>query len=330
MKLFIYDNAVRYYKMRYDQNKSHGNKDATIRFLEKYTTAKDSLTEIMKLNELAEVQIKYDTERKENEIINLSQDNELKDLRIKQYYWFFIGAGGVLIMIILLAIILVRQNKLRNSQQTLLLQQRLFRTQMKPHFLFNSLSSIQNFILKKNPSEASDYLSKFSRLMREILNSSDSEYVTLDEELDAIDNYLSLQKIRYDDIFDYSIEEDENVDNESVSIPPMLAQPFIENAIEHGIKHKESKGFIKVNLLEKNNYLILVIEDDGVGRKKARELEQSKDKDHRSMATTITNERLANLNKKLKQKIHFEIIDLKDENGNAAGTKVIFEIPLSL
>ncbi|MCB2222039.1 MAG: histidine kinase [Bacteroidetes bacterium] len=330
MKLFIYENAVRYYKMRYDQNKSTGNKDATIRFLEKYTSAKDSLTEITQLKELAEIQIKYDTERKENEIINLSQENELKDLRIKQYYWFFIGAGGLLIIIVLFAIILIRQNKLRNSQQTLLLQQRLFRTQMKPHFLFNSLSSIQNFIIKKDATEASDYLSKFSRLMREILNSSDSEYVTLDEELDAIDNYLSLQKIRYDEMFDYSIEEDDKIDNESVSIPPMLAQPFIENAIEHGIKHKESKGFIKVSLAEKNNYLILEITDDGVGRKKASEIERPKDQEHKSMATSITNERLANLNKKLKHKIRFEIIDLKDDAGNANGTKVVFEIPLSL
>jgi sensor histidine kinase YesM len=229
-----------------------------------------------------------------------------------------------------MAIILVRQNKLRNEQRTLLLQQRLFRLQMNPHFLYNSLASIQNFIIKQNPAEANSYLSKFSKLVRQILNSSASEYVSLDDELDSIQNYLALQKIRYKEMFDHTVETDDELDPETISIPPMLAQPFIENAIEHGIKHKGSKGHLKINLRKKNHSFILEIEDDGVGRDRAQEIEKPGKKDHKSMATTITSDRLDALNKKLKQKIRFEIIDLKDENGNATGTRVVFEIPLSL
>jgi sensor histidine kinase YesM len=277
-----------------------------------------------------EVNIRYETEKKEQELSRLSEDNINKEKQLRQSYLIVAGSIILVLLTLLLAIVLIRQNKLSNEQRTLLLQQRLFRLQMNPHFLYNSLASIQNFIIHKNPSEASSFLSKFSKLVRQILNSSATEFISLDEELDSIENYLSLQKVRYRDMFDYTIDTDEAIDAETTSIPPMLAQPFIENSIEHGFKHKDSKGFIHTNIKQKQDYFILEIEDNGVGRSKAKELEKTERKDHKSMATTITTDRLEALNKKLKQKIHFEIIDLKDENGNAAGTKVIFEIPLSL
>jgi two-component sensor histidine kinase len=318
------------YSMLWDSYLGLGELDRAIQIQSSWMNIRDSIYSYRRTKDVLEVNIRYETERKEQEMATLKEDNLVKEMQIKQSKWIVAGLIFVVLTIVLMAIILLRQNKLRNKQRTLLLQQRLFRLQMNPHFLYNSLASIQNFIIHKNPSEASSFLSRFSKLVRQILNSSATEYISLDEELDSIENYLSLQKIRYRDMFDYSIETDESLDTETTSIPPMLSQPFIENSIEHGFKHMDSKGLILINIQQRQDYFILVIEDNGVGRSKAKELEKTERKDHKSMATTITTDRLDALNKKLKQKIKFNIIDLEDENGNASGTRVVFEIPLSL
>ena len=164
--------------------------------------------------------------------------------------------------------------------------------------------------------------------MRQILNSTAVEYVSLEEEISSIENYLSLQKVRYRDMFDYTLEVDEAIDTETTRIPPMLAQPFIENSIEHGILHKGSKGKIAVCFKLENNQVLLVVQDDGIGREKAQELLKQHYKDHKSMATAITRERITVLNRRRKHKITFEIIDLKDEQGEARGTRVVFGVPV--
>jgi sensor histidine kinase YesM len=133
--------------------------------------------------------------------------------------------------------------------------------------------------------------------------------------------------VRFPDKFDYSLFVDERLDAENTSIPPMLAQPFIENAIEHGIKQKNAKGHISIRFEQYNGGMQLIIEDDGIGRKKAHELRMQYDKNHKSLATAITLERIAVLNRKLKRKITLDIIDLKDEHGEAKGTRVVFGVP---
>jgi sensor histidine kinase YesM len=159
------------------------------------------------------------------------------------------------------------------------------------------------------------------------LHSSENEYITLENELKAIDSYLSLQKIRYPYKFDYSIDVDPSIEPEYLNIPTMLAQPFIENAIEHGVKNLKTKGKVTVRFRLNNSLLILEIEDNGVGRKKAAELLSKNDKDHESMAIDITRERLDLLNNKLKQKINLDIRDICDETGQPLGTLVTIEIP---
>ena len=163
---------------------------------------------------------------------------------------------------------------------------------MNPHFIFNSLYSIQNFIVTEKPDKASIYLSKFAKLVRNILDNSTEEYVTLEKEISTIDNYLELQKVRYAGKFNYRIDIADEIDTETMKIPPMLAQPFIENAIEHGIKHRETPGHIDIRFSLKDHTLIFEVEDDGVGRQKAREIEIVQEPDHSSMATSLTRERL--------------------------------------
>ena len=277
--------------------------------------------------ESIELQTRYESERKDQQIETLSLKNELTESRLQQNRYFLFGIAGLLVLLLMFGYILFRQNKIKASQQIIVLQQRLFRSQMNPHFIFNSLSSIQNFIVRQDSFKASVYLSKFSDLVRDILENSTQEFVEFDKEIRTIENYLELQKVRFSNKFDYSIKIDELIDTGGMKIPPMLAQPFIENSIEHGIKHKKSKGniFIRINL--NNGMIVFEVEDDGVGREKAKEIIYKQDKYHKSLATVITRERIQVLNKRLKKKIVLTILDLKDEHNNPSGTKVTFEIP---
>jgi len=165
--------------------------------------------------------------------------------------------------------------------------------------------------------------------VRNILDCSVEEYIPLEEEISTIKNYLELQKLRFPDKFDFSVEVDETIDPENLNIPPMLLQPFIENSIEHGFKHKEGKGNIRITFTSKNGMILIELQDDGIGREKAQELLLETNKDHKSLATALTRERIQALNKKQKEKIVLNILDLKDEEGRPVGTKVILEIPVA-
>jgi LytS/YehU family sensor histidine kinase len=269
-----------------------------------------------------------EAERQAQKLRTLAQDNELNRLRLTQSRFIFIvtGAGIALVSIILL--LFFQRRRLRAEQRSVSMEQRLLRAQMNPHFIFNSLASIQNFVINENSDQASIYLSRFSQLVRNILDNSVEEYVPLEKEVSTIENYLELQKVRYAGKFDYAIGVDEKIDAENVLIPPMLAQPFIENAIEHGIRHKETSGHIEVNFRFNDGFILVEVEDDGVGREKAHEIESKQKIRHRSMAISITRDRLDILNKKLKKKIRMEIVDLKDDYGEAIGTRVEFGIPV--
>ncbi|MBW6492865.1 MAG: histidine kinase, partial [Lentimicrobium sp.] len=178
------------------------------------------------------------------------------------------------------------------------------------------------------PQIATDYLARFSHLFRNILEGSVEEFIPLEKEIETVKNYLELQQVRYTGKFTYQVSVDEDLDTEQIQIPPMLTQPFIENAIEHGIRNLSSKGKIDVRFIRRDDKILLEIEDNGIGREKAEELLRQRDKTHKSMATAITMERIAVLNRKLKRKITMEIIDLKDERGEAKGTRVVFGVPV--
>jgi tetratricopeptide (TPR) repeat protein len=295
-----------------------------------YSDARDTLNKLQRNREMIEIQTRYESERKDQQIRTLSLENDLKETRLQQSRYFLFGSAGFSLIVLILGFILYRQNKLKTEQKVLVLQQKLFRSQMNPHFIFNSLTSIQNFIVREDTRKANVYLSRFSELVRSILDNSSQEYILLEKEISAIRNYLELQQVRYRDTFDYTIDVDEAIDAENLMIPPMLAQPFIENSIEHGIRHKTTLGHINVRFKQVDHMIYIEVEDDGVGREKAREVEIQQQKDHRSMATSITRERLETLNKKLKYKISLTITDLHNALGEATGTKVVFEIPIAL
>jgi len=271
-----------------------------------------------------ETETRYQTQKKEQQIISLAQQNQIKEDKLRLRGFLLIVIACFLAVIMIIAILLIRQNRLKSTHHALVLEQKLLRSQMNPHFIFNTLANIQTFILQEDPEKASRYLARFSKLVRNILDNTIEEYVTLDREISTVENYLELQKLRYAGKFDYSIRIGDRIYPEEIFIPPMLSQPFIENALEHGIKHKEGPGMIEIDLSLNEKDLIFQITDEGVGRERAKEIESTRQKLHRSVSTSITAARLEVLRKKYGKKISLEITDLRDPDGNPTGTRVTF------
>ncbi len=257
----------------------------------------------------------------------MAQDNELNEMKVAQSRIFNIGVAAIFLILFLVGLLFLRQNKLKNEHKSTLLEQKLLRLQMNPHFIFNAFSNILRLIDMNDNKRASAYLTTFGKLLRTTLESTREDMVPFETEIGTLRNYLELQKLRYPEKFEFSLEVDEKIDQEDMSIPPMLVQPFIENAIEHGIRHKTTTGRIDVRFALMNKKIICEVEDDGVGREKAWEAEYTERGNHKSLATEIIRDRIQVLNKKFKQKIKLEIIDIKSEQSVAIGTKVLLDLP---
>jgi LytS/YehU family sensor histidine kinase len=214
------------------------------------------------------------------------------------------------------------------QQKTSELEMQALRAQMNPHFIFNSLNSINRFILQNNKLQASEYLTKFSRLVRLILQNSQAPLIPLESELEALQLYLELETLRFDHHFDYTIHVDEDVDSSTRKVPPLIIQPYAENAIWHGLMHKEEKGHLDIEIAELENVLLCKIKDDGVGRKKAAELKSKSASTHKSMGMRITADRMALLKQKKTTDSYITINDLTLPDGNPGGTEVTLKLPL--
>ena len=247
------------------------------------------------------------------------------------YFLFIpIATDGILFMIALtLRDHQVATDNIRLQQQATANELKALRAQMNPHFIFNALNSIKSFNLNHDTEGANFYLTKFSKLIRQVLDNSRNEKITLKSELETLVLYLDMENMRIGDKFDYHIKIDPEVETDFVEIPPMLIQPYIENAIWHGLVHKEGQGNIRIDIQSKNDtHLIISILDNGIGREKAMALKSKTGTTHKSFGMKITAERLDIIKQlyNIEAKINFE--DLKNADGSAAGTKVTLEIPI--
>ena len=211
-------------------------------------------------------------------------------------------------------------------QQKTELEMQALRAQMNPHFIFNCLSSINRFILKNETEAASNYLTKFSRLIRTVLINSKRPFISLEDELEMLCLYLDMEKLRFKDSFDYGIIFTNSIDSGNVFVPPMLLQPFAENAIWHGLMHKNEKGHLEIELSTDEKVLICAITDNGIGRNRAAQIKTKSAEKQKSMGLKITTERLAFLNKDQDKKTFFNIEDLMDIEGKSTGTRVILKM----
>jgi len=213
------------------------------------------------------------------------------------------------------------QKKLAEVEMTAL------QSQMNPHFIFNCLNSIENFVIKNDTLRASTYLNDFARLIRLILQNSRSRYVALTDEIEALELYLQMESLRFTNRFNYELLVEDNVDASGTEIPPMLIQPYVENAIWHGLMHKKTTGRLDILLSRKNETIQCVIEDNGIGREKSMEINAArKVKKKKSMGMSITAERIKILNELYNMNTEVKIDDLKDTGGNSLGTRVEINI----
>ena len=202
------------------------------------------------------------------------------------------------------------------------------RAQMNPHFIFNSLNSINRFILKNERAQASEYLTKFSKLVRLILQNSQASLIPLESELESLELYLNLEALRFNYHFDYKISVPKDMDISALQVPPLILQPYVENAIWHGLMHKEEKGQLDVEVSEENDHLYFRITDNGIGREKAAALASKSATRHKSMGLRITAHRIAILQNSQTLTSPVTINDLVDSEGNAAGTEVLIKMPV--
>ncbi len=219
------------------------------------------------------------------------------------------------------------EQKTRTNTIMAELEMKALRSQMNPHFIFNSLNSIQKFIWENKQEDASEYLIKFSRLMRQILEYSMSKLITLEQELSTVSLYLELEHRRSNNKFDYNIQVGDNVEATGILVPPLILQPYIENAIWHGLLHKEERGELKISieLMSKAHEIRYIIEDNGIGRKRSMELRERKTT---SYGMQITEQRLA-IPGQAGRHATVNVDDLYDGNGNAKGTRITINIPLT-
>lgn len=246
--------------------------------------------------------------------------------------WFRLLMAATLFIIVFVLFkrrIAAIREKAAIKQQMAELEGKALRAQMNPHFIFNSLNAIQKLIVVQDMESSYTYLSKFSKLLRLVLDNSDKNFISLSQELEMNKLYLELESLRFKNSFAYNISLNQQTDADIVLIPSLLLQPFIENAIWHGLMHKEGDKKLLINFTEENNHLVCIIEDNGVGREYSAAIKSQKlgAKHFNSKGTQLSEQRIRLL-KEPDNDSSLQFIDMKDENGNAMGTRVIIKIPI--
>ncbi|WP_226967952.1 tetratricopeptide repeat protein [Zobellia roscoffensis] len=271
---------------------------------------------------------RYDSEKKNSEIQILAKENEAVQMKLRTSRTTLLIGGIALALLAGIFYILYRQYQLKNEKKVLTLEQSMLRSQMNPHFLFNSLNSIKLYIINNEQKNAVHYLNKFSKLVRKILEASSMREIPLAEELETVELYMNIENIRFSNEIDFKIRVAENIDTHTVKIPSLILQPFLENAIWHGLSPKTGEKIVDLRITkDKLDFIHIAISDNGIGRVAAEKIKQNKVLKRKSVGIDITKERLANFSKDLQNSFDVEIVDLYDENHKPLGTRVILHIP---
>jgi tetratricopeptide (TPR) repeat protein len=277
---------------------------------------------------LSDARIRYeaDSHNKEVELLSLKLYNQR--LIIYGSAGFFVLSITVLILLLSRARINAKRRMSEMNRKISEITQANLRQQMNPHFIFNTLNSIQYYMYQHDKLATNNYLTKFSSLMRKVLENSQHTSVPLSDELDALNLYLELEMVRFKDKFEYEINVDEEIDTLLYKVPTMLIQPYVENSICHGLMPGETKGFIRIDLKLENECILCTIEDNGIGREAAQARKIKSDDNHNSLGTQIVSSRLDLVNALYGTSLKTVYTDLKDENGEPSGTRVEIQIPI--
>jgi two-component sensor histidine kinase len=273
------------------------------------------------------------------EVLTVKTISIRKHVPLHKKWWFYLLLGAVAFALVLalsywrMKIFQKELIKQKNFEIKLARSEmQAFRSQMNPHFLFNSLNSIKHYALTRTPYETADYVSKFSLLIRRILQYSQNDVISLSQELESTRLYLEVESLRFENSFEFSIDVDANINPDFVSIPPLILQPYVENALWHGLMHKDGEKGIKIFVSKLNEaYVKICIEDNGIGRERSEQLKKSSLRSNKkSLGMKITQDRINLVKTLYSVDMRVEIIDLFDNNNVSCGTRVEILVPNSI
>ena len=305
-----------------------GNYKEALKQQKEAENSENQLVNQRNISYMNEMILRYDDEKRNSEIVSLAQENELSKIRLRKNQTTILVAALTLGLIGTMLFILYRKYHSDNEKKVLSLEQNMLRSQMNPHFLFNSLNSIKLYIINNDKKNAVHYLNKFSKLVRRILEGSSLKEISLTEELETAELYLNIENIRFSDEINFEIDIAKEINAEQVKIPSLVLQPFLENAIWHGLSSKEGEKriWIKIYNLDKFHLGIDIV-DNGVGRNASEKIKENRILKRKSVGIDITTERLANFSKDYQNDFEVAIEDLFADSGEALGTKVTLKIP---
>jgi tetratricopeptide (TPR) repeat protein len=319
-------------KLLSDIYSNKGDANQALEHYKLYSKANDSLINETNIRKSVEEEMTYEFEKRE---VLQKKELEKRELLLQEQskrnkmQLFF----AVLLALLLSGIGFLIYNRTQ-LKKTLTLQkelaeyeQKALHLQMNPHFVFNCLGSISSFIVQNGTDTAVKYLAKFSKLMRLTLEYSKESLIPIDKEIEGLQNYLELEQLRFNQKFDFSISKASDIEDDT-ALPPLLLQPFVENAIIHGLIPKKEKGLIAIKFSIKNENLVCTIEDNGIGFHKSQKIKESLVSVHKSMALDITKKRLEMMEVSTSQKANVEIEENKNNQGEILGTKVVLNLPL--
>lgn len=328
------------YRVIADVYKDIHNTEKSLEYMELYLNYIDSNTTLQAATKIAELSESYRAEQRERLITQQADSlkrqiqertltsTQLENSQLRNNFQMYIIVAFLIIMVLAGVVIFYRwnQTKIKQQQHDAEMSQKLLRLQMNPHFVFNAMSVIQSYIFDNDTVNSSKFLVSFSRLMRLILENSPKEIIPIDTEIEILQKYLEIQKLRFQDRFNFKINAEERLFDECVVLPPMITQPFIENSIEHGQLHTIEGGYIHVTFTKGKGVLNITIEDNGIGRERSKATKKSNA--HKSMAMDITRQRIDTLNKKYKSEGSLLVEDLNKEL--QTGTKVLISLPYTV
>src|SRR5690606_8605989 len=319
-------------KLLSDIYEKQNNVEKALLHYKKYAISKDSLTNYENIRKRVQSEMTFEFEKRES---LHKKEQEKKEILLKEQakrhtlQLFF----GLLTIILIVGIGFLYYNR-NQLKKTLTLQkdladyeQKALHLQMNPHFVFNCLGSISSFIVQNGNDSAIKYLTKFSKLMRLTLEYSKEPLIAVDKEIEGLQNYLELEQLRFNKVFNFTITKSECIEDD-MALPPLFIQPFVENSIIHGIIPKKIQGFIIIDFSVNQSHLICTITDDGIGIETSKKLKTQSVSVHKSMAMDIIEKRLKMIESSTSKTATLETQELKDCHGNILGTKVTLKLPV--
>lgn len=302
LKQFERDGA----KLLMENYEATGDYKKAVQYAKRYYELEGKILNENSISEINKLKSAFDFERKESDLKAATDKNKILGLQLDRKNDHLTGLLILLLLVLTITWFIFNQRRLSAQKKTAQLEHKALRAQMNPHFIFNSLNSIQRMYLEGNLDEANDFTGDFAQLMRRILDNSNKNLVSLQEEIDVLTLYLSLENLRCKDAFDYHFEISEEIDTHRVLIPPLVIQPFIENAIWHGILPKRQRGHIRIEMRRENKFIRCAVIDDGIG------IQQKQNPFRESHGIHITEQRIGN---------KVQITSVPDQ-----GTEVVFHI----